>query len=449
MKMLIFAGAGTSVELGVPSMSGLAAEFLAHSDQWKIEPEFVQEIMESELDVEHLIEEVDRICEGGASLEKIGRNFDDLAKAEKVRAEVDWFVQHAAERVALGDARLMWGSVLQASETHDITFVTTNYDRAIELAANGEGVPLQDGFATLDSVENIPWSGFEPKGITPKLVKLHGSTDWFSEKNSSEPIKIRHPMAMFGRATLLFDGMELGSALILPSREKLLTRAPYPRLTQAFLNAADECEVAFFVGSSLRDDHIRNAARAIASRVPVFVVNISEDSRGVEGAFTIAEHASTFLISTLSNALCSANPLEILKEYSRSVVKEQGGILSIVKELLNADLEKKVRCNAAELLHGRKVTLAPKLVEQVLNQGDATFGRYVLGLIPYSAAYRELMEIAQNSVHSGDEAYRDEVAILRKVVSTMEGKRELIEKPSDTLEGQKKSVGAIGRSAAA
>ena len=449
MKMLVFAGAGTSVELGVPSMWGLATEFLAHSEQWNIEPEFVRDIMESALDVEHLIEEVDRICEGGASLEKIGRNLDDLAKAEKVRAEVDWFVQHTAERVTPRDAHLMWGSVLQASEMHDITFVTTNYDRAIELAANREGVPLEDGFESRVSDENVRWSGFTRERSAPKVVKLHGSTDWFSERNSGEPIKIRHPMALFGRATLLLDGMKLGSALVLPSREKLLTRSPYPRLTQAFLNAADECEVAFFVGSSLRDEHIRNAARAIASRVPVFVVNTSGDRRSIDGALTMAEHASTFLISTLPNALCAAKPLEILTEHSQREVKGQECIFPIVKELINSDLDRKVRCRAAELLHERRVTLSPHFVEKVLNQGDATFGRYALGLIPYSAAYRYLMEIAQNSLHSEDEAYRDEVAILKKVVSTMEGKCELREKPSNTLEGENESAEEIGESAAA
>ena len=447
--MLVFAGAGTSVELGVPSMWGLAGEFLAHSEQWNIEPKLVRDIMESELDVEQLIEEVDRICEGGASLQKLGRNLDDLAKAEKVRAEVDWFVQHAAERVTPQDAQLMWGSVLQASEMYDITFVTTNYDRAIELAANAEGVVLEDGFGSLINDEMVCWSGFMQERVSPKLVKLHGSTDWFSERHSGDPVKIRHPMALFGRATLLFGGMELSSALVLPSREKLLTRAPYPRLTQAFLNAADECEVAFFVGSSLRDEHIRNAARAIASRAPVFVVNTSGDIRGVDGALAMAERASTFLISTLPNALCATNPLDVLEKHSKRVAEQQEGILSIVKDLLNEDVERKIRCDAAELLHERRVTLAPRLVEKVLNQGDATFGRYALGLIPYSAAYRELMEVAQNSVHSADEAYRDEVAILQKVVGTMEGKVKLGEELLDSLEGGQEIAGVIEGSAAA
>ena len=89
MKILLLAGAGTSVELGVPSMPGLAREFLEYSRQWEVEPELVGEIMKDNLDVEHLIEELDRICDSGASFRRIGRELADLAKAERVRTEVD------------------------------------------------------------------------------------------------------------------------------------------------------------------------------------------------------------------------------------------------------------------------------------------------------------------------------------------------------------------------
>ncbi len=89
----------------------------------------------------------------------------------------------------------------------------------------------------------------------------------------------------------LSNGEALGSALILPSREKLLTKPPYPRLTQAFLNAADRCEAAVFVGSSLRDPHIRDAASSIASDRPLFLVNPSGDTLGVNQARAIAQPA--------------------------------------------------------------------------------------------------------------------------------------------------------------
>ena len=146
MKVLLFAGAGTSIELGVPGMVGMATEFLDHARQWGVEPDLVQRIMGSTLDVEHLIEELDRICTARSSLEAIGQDTAPLERLDKIRAEVEWFVQHAAERVVARDASLMWGSVLRATSSVDFTLVTTNYDRAIELAANAVGIRLDDGF---------------------------------------------------------------------------------------------------------------------------------------------------------------------------------------------------------------------------------------------------------------------------------------------------------------
>ena len=137
----------------------------------------------------------------------------------------------------------MWGSVLRASEHIDITFVTTNYDRAIELAANSEGIALDDGFEVFAEGETGEWTGFGRSKRRAMLVKLRGSTDWFADKQTGNPIKLRHPMPLFGRSVLMFDERELDSALVLPSREKMLTGAPYPRLSQTFLNAADCCDV--------------------------------------------------------------------------------------------------------------------------------------------------------------------------------------------------------------
>ena len=271
MKILLFAGAGTSVELDVPSMTGQATEFLEHSHQWGIEPDLVQNIIGNNLDIEHLIEELDSICAALSSLKAIGYDTAGLDSAKKVRAEVEWFVQHAAERVAARDAHLMWGSVLRETNKNQISFVTTNYDRAIELAANAEGIYLDDGFGPFTEGETAQWANFEQEAHKPMLIKLHGSTDWFTIKDTRHPTKLRHPMPLFGQSLLYFEGLELDSALVLPSREKMLTGMPYPRLSKAFLDAADCCNLALFVGSSLRDNHIRDTAQDIAKKgIPVF-----------------------------------------------------------------------------------------------------------------------------------------------------------------------------------
>ena len=417
MKILLFAGAGTSVELGIPGMAGLATEFLDHSQQWSVEPDLVSRIMGKELDVEHLIEELDHICQARTSLEAIEWDAVGLERIDKVRAEVEWFVQHAAERIAARDAQLMWGSVLRATASVEITFVTTNYDRAIELAANGEKICLRDGFQSFDQGETAPWIGFEQDKEHPMLVKLHGSTDWYANSQAGSPTKLRHPMPLFGRSALrLADGLQLSSALVLPSREKLLTRPPYPRLSQAFLNAADCCDLAVFVGSSLRDDHIREAARSVASRTPVFIVNPKGDGQGVEAAAVIAEHASTFLVSTLPNALLTTDPKSTLGDAGRKAPSTVGGALPAVRQLLNTSAETSQRCRAVEELDEMEATLDPLLLGQLLADDDPTVARYALGLVPSSTVRESLIEKATRSPHTSDPAFCEELKLLQNLV---------------------------------
>ena len=419
MKVLLLAGAGTSVELGVPDMAGLATEFLAHSRQWSVEPGMAERIMGNVLDVEHLIEELDRICLARPSLQAIGQETIGLDPADKIRAEVEWFVQHSAERVAARDAQLMWGSVLRATESVEITFVTTNYDRAIELAANDEHIRLDDGFQSFAQSETASWIGVEGNRGNPALVKLHGSTDWYTDSDTGNPTKLRHPMPLFGRSVLrLANGQELGSALVLPSREKLLTKAPYPRLSQAFLNAADSCDLAVFVGSSLRDDLIREAARSVAARTSVFIVNPKGDSHQVEGAMAIAQHASTFLVSTLPNALLTTDPVTALRDAGHTAHAKAGGILSAVRQLLDTNTGLGQRCRSVEELNDIGATLVPRLLHQLLADDDSTVARYALGLVPSSVEVTALIEEAASSRHTDDQAFREELKLLGRIVSS-------------------------------
>ena len=419
MKILLFAGAGTSVELGVPSMAGLATEFLAHSRQWSVEPDLVKQIMGDALDVEHLIEELDRICVAVPSLKKIGHDTVGLERAEKVRAEVEWFVQHAAERVAAREAQLIWGPLLQVPKPVEITFVTTNYDRAIELAANAEGICLDDGFGLFAERETVQWTGFGQDKGRLVLVKLHGSTDWYADGQTGIPTKLRHPMPLFGRSVLrLFEGPELGSALVLPSREKMLTKAPYPRLSQTFLNISDCCDLALFVGSSLRDEHIREAARSIAARAPVFIINPDCDGREVEGATVISQYASTFLVSTLPNALLTSDPSAVLRDASGPGAAVTQGVLSAVRDLMDTSVETIRRCRAVEELDDMGATLAPLQITQLLGDDDPTLARYALGLIPSSTSKEELIKAAALCPHTGDLAFRAELDILHNLVSS-------------------------------
>lgn len=417
MKILLFAGAGTSVELGVPAMVGMGEEFTSHAAQWGIEPALVQKLMGESPDIEHLIEALDAITSARASLEAMGEVGASLERADTVRAEVEWFVQHVAERVSATDAALMWGPVLRTASVVDITVVTTNYDRAIELAANAVRVDIDDGFTPFAQGEIAPWVGFQGGKSCVRLAKLHGSTDWYSEREHARPTKLRHPMPLFGRSSLrLTSGVELGSALVLPSREKLLTHDPYPRLSQVFLNAADACDLAVFVGSSLRDHHIRNAVEAIAQRVPVFLVNRSGNSHGLEGVKSVRQSASAFLISILPNALTETDPAAVLA--SAALTSADGrGVLIAVRQALDKDAPSDIRRRAIEQLDEMGLTLDPLSLRELLADEDPAVARYALGLISISPRRLDLVEYAATSSHASEPAFSEDLLLLRDMLA--------------------------------
>lgn len=416
MKLLVFAGAGTSVELGVPAMTGLGEEFLAHSSRWDIEPALVRQLMGDTNDVEHLIEALDRLCSARDSLDVLGTPLAALERVDKIRAEVEWFVQHAAERVVASDAQHMWGSLLRAAADFQLTLVTTNYDRAIDLAAHAEKIPIEDGFAPFGNRETASWNGFSMDHTTPRLVKLHGSTDWYASGGAGDATKLRHPMPLFGRATLrLASGIELGSAMVLPSREKLLTHDPYPRLSQVFLNATDQCDLAIFVGTSMRDPHIRSAASTIARRAPILIVNLNGSNFGIDAAIAIRQPASDFLISTLPNALLSTDPIAALRSFSTSQRASESGILTLVRQATDDQSPANVRCQAIELLDEWGLCLHPDSLRRLLSDGDTTVARYAMGLILLSPRRADLIEYAASTSHAANSAFAEDLRLLRSM----------------------------------
>ena len=386
MKLLVFAGAGTSIELGVPGMTRLAADFLRHVRQWRVQPDIVHNLMGSDRDLERLIEKVDQICDARSSLDSLDVDMDELgSQVASIRREVEWFVQHVAERIAARDAHLMWGPTLRCSNSHQIVFVTTNYDRAIEVAANAEDVGLDDGFAETAGGETARWIGFDPTGNRVILIKLHGSTDWYRDKTTRRAIKLRHPMPLFADGTLVFGDRQLGSALVLPSREKILTREPYPWLSHAFLSAGDRSEIVVFVGSSLRDPHIRQAAEAWAERKSVFIVTPERELETPAGANVMLETAGEFLISTLPNSLRSNDPVASLQRrcHSNGEGRERfrgDGILRVVRIALDERVGSGRRCEAVGQLVDWGATLPLRWVQALINEDEAALARHALGV---------------------------------------------------------------------
>jgi NAD-dependent SIR2 family protein deacetylase len=416
MKVLIFAGAGTSIELGVPGMRSMAQEFTEHSHQWNVEPELVKLIMDQAMDVEFLVERLDAICSAKSPLALVGYDVEGLTRIEKIRAEVEWFVQHAAERVVPKDAWLMWGSLLRLAGDHDFTIVTTNYDRAIELAANIASVALDDGFTTFGDIEMGSWAGYAATQGGIPIVKLHGSTDWYTSLDTGAPVKLRHPMPLFGRAAIrLQDGLTLGSALVLPSREKILTKEPFPDLSQSFLNAAAESQLAVFIGTSLRDPHVRSALKRAARHASVFVVTPDGVPGDIGSAVAIRQPASVFLNSTLPTALRSPDPITVLHQSVERKVEE--GILADLQVALDRNLPSGVRLASIDRLDGREICLDYGLIQGLIVDLNPAVSRYAFGLAALSPDAARLLELAKQTPHNADLAFSKDLELFDGIVA--------------------------------
>ena len=404
-------------------MAGLAEGFLTHVRQWEVQPDVVERLMRTDRDLEELIERVDQICDAEDALDSLDVDMSEVGpKVATIRREVEWYVQHVAERIVPGDAHLMWGPVLGCANGHEIVLVTTNYDRAIEVAAKVEGIALDDGFAEAEDGETAPWVGFDGTEPGVRLIKLHGSTDWYRDQSTSQAIKLRHPMPLFADGTLVFGARELGAALVLPSREKILTLEPYPRLSQEFLDAGDNSEIVVSVGSSLRDPHIRQAVEGWAEQKAVFIINPDRELPAVGGAKVIQETASDFLISTLPDALTSDDPVTSLKRRSHGGGDEGGGretgpsdgIFRVVRAALDEEIYARHRCEAVGELVDRGATLPLEWVKRLISEDEPALARHALGLIMGASQYEELIRIARESPHMGDRTFHDEYGMLQQ-----------------------------------
>lgn len=105
MKVLLFTGAGASVELGISAMRRLVEQFRDHLHDLSLPAEVIGNIdslvSDETKDMEYVIDIIDR-KEGGFRADiELGKPPDDLeiAPYRTIRQEAEWFVQHACEQI--------------------------------------------------------------------------------------------------------------------------------------------------------------------------------------------------------------------------------------------------------------------------------------------------------------------------------------------------------------
>jgi len=425
VKLFVFAGAGASVELGVPAMRLMATELLEHLEATSSGDSFVASLRtrldDTGGDLEQLIEDIDRICGADQVLPAFGHKVaPDLSESARLtRSEIEWFVQHSCERVRAEGAATLWAPLLHDVGDIELTIATTNYDRSIELAAQRYGVKISDGFGAFGQREWSTWSGFTQEGV--RLLKLHGSTDWYQVVDTPQVAKLRHPMPLFGGVTLQVAADELGalgSALVLPSREKRTNSPPFPQISHEMFATSRAADAAVFVGTSLRDVDVQSLAAECAARVPTLIVGPGmAHGQGIPPEAAIVDSmAAEFLISTLPRMLSEGAWPE-----PKSVVRfgdgegHQDSILHEVNTLLDAGAADQTKCIAIESLWKRSVSLGTREIRPLLGVGSGALARDALALVDLSRDRAELLDTCEQlAADTTDASFARDLALLKQ-----------------------------------
>jgi len=228
-------------------------------------------------------------------------------------------------------------------------------------------------------------------------------------------------MPLFGQLTVSLNepsSPQLGSAVVLPSREKKVTQAPYPDLTYELQAAARQTEVAVFLGSSLRDPDIWGLCDSCASRVPTFVV--SPDSSFASAvlpstATVIRQSASRFLIATFP-AFLSSGDVAILQKSSEG----DAAVENVLAWIITAHDEARPvseRCDAIEAIATAGVVLPERDITELLNDSTPSVRLFSLALIQGSEAAQQLLQSAkQIGERDSDPEFTAEVAFLEELL---------------------------------
>ena len=393
MKLILFTGAGASVELGVPSMRLMAENLHAHLKMQKLSENifssFNAMLQEADYDVEKLIETVDSLESGEIARQKIGYEADeDLLKTVRtMRQETEWYIQHKCEQIKEGEACALWNAALRRCKRHDVCIITTNYDRSIEIGCMYTAIEIDDGFADFDSREFATWKGITDNSKL-KIIKIHGSTDWYQGEDNLV-YKLKHPMPLYGDLSISSNSInipKLASAMVLPTREKKISQPPYPDLITGFRNAAKDADIAVFLGTSLRDPDILDVFRQCANRIPTYMVNIDQSWKKLlpnPNAKSILQTASEFIVSTLPKFLEISDP-EYLNEISINEVNEQRTILPWLVMMRDKKQSRDTICNSIEKLADNNISIDFHMLKPLLEHEDHTVRNYSLALIPNS-----------------------------------------------------------------
>ena len=144
---------------------------------------------------------------------------------------------------------------LAKSQDGGLDILTLNYDRTIEEMATAQGLFVERGLPNWEPAKPL---NFYSSDASVRLYKLHGSVDWFQERQSSEA---KPPRIVEGPVTDSSVRSYRQPWLVVGDREKLSTEGPILALMRAAEDALRNSSHVVVIGYSFSDPHINSMLR--------------------------------------------------------------------------------------------------------------------------------------------------------------------------------------------
>lgn len=276
-------GAGASYPFGIPMMQELYVGFSAYISEKRPHcsslMDKIAEGMDSTLDLEALISQLDKIRAVRDGLTVLDRSTErdllgDLDVADELRGYLDAYLIEVCEQFSRPKVEAKLTKFVDFCDSHDAYIFSTNYDRLIETASDKLSVSCADGFEQNSGRPESAWLGSLKDSNGVKLIKLHGSVNWYREELSDSIFRLEKGYSLPSHEYRLTHGSRaLRPLMIIPTLEKVVLQNPYATLLTEFSDALRETELLIVIGNSMRDEHIRNTIGTRSDGLEIIAVN--------------------------------------------------------------------------------------------------------------------------------------------------------------------------------
>ncbi|MCY4046639.1 MAG: SIR2 family protein [Candidatus Dadabacteria bacterium] len=296
-NLLIFAGAGASVDLGYPT----TREFMEHLNHEVINNYIYKPIPKSEkIDIERvlwfikaeILEPIENCLIKNDFLHKNcylfylnhnpGNNVHSAqeyyGKAKELTEKINQIVHssYGVSSIKNQDLRETgyWVNELinsgKPSDDHyNIEIFTTNYDRAIEKALEDNGIPPQriSPFSNSDFNTLLNTDKYSTKKAFSRkiwLTKLHGSLEWRLTEN--------------GEIEKVIEEFSDKSSVLYPGFKGAPKEKPFKQFHEYFTACLQKCDAFLSMGFSYRDEHINDLIKNnLKPQSEIYIIDTDPD----------------------------------------------------------------------------------------------------------------------------------------------------------------------------